>query len=189
MWTGDADEEGDSPRGVSESVLKSNPHSTLADGGILRKIDLSVLSDPRLDRNELRDVTRDAALQDRAVPPDHVLRENFRLIRLRDDCTENRQLALGIGYFHVSVILSSLGLRFRTGKRKATRLDLATDTRARFPSGRRLVIEFVYFLRRAIESRRESRSGWFINPGRVAAAVQLPPDWTAPETNRYHVPL
>lgn len=65
-------------------------NTLLADSWILRDIHFSVLPDPRLDRNELRYVTWYAALQDRAVPPDHVLGENFRLIRLRDDCTENR---------------------------------------------------------------------------------------------------
>lgn len=67
-------------------------NTLLADSWILRDIHFSVLPDPRLDRNELRYVTWYAALQDRAVPPDHVLGENFRLIRLRDDCTENREL-------------------------------------------------------------------------------------------------
>ena len=71
-------------------LAKSSSRSTLANSRILRKVHLPVLSDPRLDRNKLRDVTRDAALQDRAVPPDHVLRENLRLIRLRDDCTGNQ---------------------------------------------------------------------------------------------------
>lgn len=66
-------------------------HTLLADSWILRYVYFSVLPDPRLDRNELRYVTRDAALQYRAVPPDHVLGENFRLIRLRDDCTEKQR--------------------------------------------------------------------------------------------------
>lgn len=90
-------------------MVKSNSRSTLANSRILRKIHLPVLSDPRLDRNKLRDVTRDAALQDRAVSPNHVLRENLRLIRLRDDCTEKQatrreQLRALLRYFVTQLI-------------------------------------------------------------------------------------
>lgn len=134
-------------------------HGTPPDSWILRNVDLSVLPDPRLDRNELRDVTRDAVLEDRAGAPDHVVAENFRLIRLRDDCTENRRLtdssvegsdltssltdgtaAISKGSFGVKVHPLTNGSRLRAGH------DFCRAPRIPGRDG----IELVYFLRRAI---------------------------------------